>query len=428
MAKLKSTDIFGNLATYGDVIVSGDLSIYGKFNTIDVDTMKVVDKVIELGHVEEGSPTDVTADGGGIILKGATDKTITWVSGADEGWFSNRPFRALELYDAGYRVLTTNSVVVASSVSGGVLKFNGSSKLNGAFYNGSAANPDGIIRLNYDGYFYATKLYGKVGNDMKEVLLDGQGYMIDTDIQTFFNQQLLNADSSSVGAIKYNGKTKSTGVFYGGTTNPSNSLRLNYDGNFHATKLFIAGTEVVGTDTATHNDGVMKGSNTGTKVSYDPFTTKTKGAFYRHSDAPSNSDILKYDGYFYATKLYVGGAEVVNTATHKDGIMKGGNSGTQVSYDPFSAKTKGAFYTAATAPTNSDRLAYDGYFYATKLYAGAAEVLTTSTGVTLLSLENALDEHLDLEGTKIMTGPLKLTSNSQIQYDSVAKAIKFVFN
>jgi len=47
----------------------------------------VDDKNIELGSV--ASPTDATADGGGITLKGATDKTILWQN-SDDRWHFNQ--------------------------------------------------------------------------------------------------------------------------------------------------------------------------------------------------------------------------------------------------------------------------------------------------------------------------------------------------
>ena len=62
----------------GDVSISGSLTVAGATTTIESTTITVDDKNIELGSV--GTPTDTTADGGGITLKGATDKTINWVS------------------------------------------------------------------------------------------------------------------------------------------------------------------------------------------------------------------------------------------------------------------------------------------------------------------------------------------------------------
>tara|TARA_Y100000004_G_scaffold65687_1_gene73725 strand:- start:395 stop:2020 length:1626 start_codon:yes stop_codon:yes gene_type:complete len=62
----------------GDVSISGSLTVAGATTTIESTTITVDDKNIELGSV--ATPTDTTADGGGITLKGATDKTINWVN------------------------------------------------------------------------------------------------------------------------------------------------------------------------------------------------------------------------------------------------------------------------------------------------------------------------------------------------------------
>tara|TARA_Y100000015_G_scaffold19097_1_gene18514 strand:+ start:512 stop:1579 length:1068 start_codon:yes stop_codon:yes gene_type:complete len=60
----------------GDVSISGSLTVSGTTTTVESTTVTVDDKNIELGSV--ATPTDTTADGGGITLKGASDKTITW--------------------------------------------------------------------------------------------------------------------------------------------------------------------------------------------------------------------------------------------------------------------------------------------------------------------------------------------------------------
>ena len=53
---------------------------------------------------------------------------------------------------------------------------------------------------------------------------------------------LATAGNSIVGAIKYNSTTKTSGQFYGGTTAPSNTTRLNYDGNLYATNFYGNGS------------------------------------------------------------------------------------------------------------------------------------------------------------------------------------------
>ena len=52
---------------------------------------------------------------------------------------------------------------------------------------------------------------------------------------------LRTAGNTGTGALRYSGTTKTSGQFYGGSTDPSNTTRLNYDGNLHVTN-FTAGT------------------------------------------------------------------------------------------------------------------------------------------------------------------------------------------
>jgi hypothetical protein len=66
--------------------MSGNLTVNGTTVTIDAETLVVEDKNIEMGSVD--SPTDSTADGGGITLKGTTDKTILWENDTDSWNFN----------------------------------------------------------------------------------------------------------------------------------------------------------------------------------------------------------------------------------------------------------------------------------------------------------------------------------------------------
>jgi hypothetical protein len=66
--------------------LSGDLTVNGTTTTLNSTTISVDDKNIELGSV--ATPSDSTADGGGITLKGATDKTFNWVDATD-AWTSS---------------------------------------------------------------------------------------------------------------------------------------------------------------------------------------------------------------------------------------------------------------------------------------------------------------------------------------------------
>jgi hypothetical protein len=75
-----------SVGTLASLTVTGDLTVNGTTTTINSTTLTVDDKNIVLGDVE--TPTDSTADGGGITLKGATDKTFNWVDATDS-WTSS---------------------------------------------------------------------------------------------------------------------------------------------------------------------------------------------------------------------------------------------------------------------------------------------------------------------------------------------------
>jgi len=72
--------------TNSGTTITGDLTVSGTTTTIESTTVTVDDKNIELGSV--ATPTDTTANGGGITLKGATDKTINWVQSTGYWTFS----------------------------------------------------------------------------------------------------------------------------------------------------------------------------------------------------------------------------------------------------------------------------------------------------------------------------------------------------
>ena len=106
--------------TTGNVTVGGDLVVNGTTTTVNSTTVTVDDKNIELGSVD--TPTDTTADGGGITLKGATDKTFNWVNSTDS-WTSSEHIdlaSGKEFKVAGTSVLsgsTLGSGVTSSSLT-----------------------------------------------------------------------------------------------------------------------------------------------------------------------------------------------------------------------------------------------------------------------------------------------------------------------
>jgi hypothetical protein len=95
------------ITTTGNVIVGGDLTVNGTTTTLSSTTLTVADKNIEIANVS--TPTDVTANGAGITVKGASDKTFNWLS-------STSSFTSSENVDlASGKTFKINGTTVLSS-------------------------------------------------------------------------------------------------------------------------------------------------------------------------------------------------------------------------------------------------------------------------------------------------------------------------
>ena len=84
-APLASPALTGT-ATAVNLTISGNLTVDGTTTNINSTNLVVEDKNVVLG--DTATPTDTTADGGGLTLKGATDKTFNWVDATD-AWTSS---------------------------------------------------------------------------------------------------------------------------------------------------------------------------------------------------------------------------------------------------------------------------------------------------------------------------------------------------
>jgi hypothetical protein len=122
---LTSLAIAGAATVGGNLTVTGNLQVDGTLTSINSTTVTVDDKNIELGST--ATPTDTTADGGGITLKGTTDKSIIW-DNANDNWTFNQDVNAstgkvFRVNNASVLSATTlgSSVVTSSLTSVGTL-------------------------------------------------------------------------------------------------------------------------------------------------------------------------------------------------------------------------------------------------------------------------------------------------------------------
>ncbi len=101
-----------------DLTLSGNLTVNGTTTNINTTNLTVEDKNIVLGDTD--SPSNATANGGGISLKGDTDKLFTW-SLSDSAWSSseNIVIPSDKTYKIDGNIVLSSSQVLGKSLPSG---------------------------------------------------------------------------------------------------------------------------------------------------------------------------------------------------------------------------------------------------------------------------------------------------------------------
>ena len=99
-------NVTGNVAATGNVTAvdatfSGNLTVNGTTTTIDTATLSIEDKNVGLGSVT--TPSNTTADGGGLTVFGGADgdKTLQWLDSTDRWTFGGGDVQANAFYGNG---------------------------------------------------------------------------------------------------------------------------------------------------------------------------------------------------------------------------------------------------------------------------------------------------------------------------------------
>jgi hypothetical protein len=159
-------------ATGTSLVLSGDLTVNGTTTTINSTEITIDDKNLTLGSV--ATPTDAGADGGGITLKGATDKTLNWVDATDS-WTSSEHFNL---------------------ASGKVLKIAGTQVLSATEYTGNAATvTNGVYTTSKISALAATS-----SSELASVISDetGTGALVFANTPTLVTPELGAATGTSL--------------------------------------------------------------------------------------------------------------------------------------------------------------------------------------------------------------------------------------
>jgi hypothetical protein len=264
--------------------VNGNLTVNGTTTTVNSTTVSVDDKNIELGSI--ASPTDITANGGGITLKGDTDKTLSWVS-ATPAWTSSENFDLAsgKTYKiAGTTVLSGSAL--GSGVTGSSLTSVGTigtgtwqGSVVGATYGGTGVNNgSNTITLAGNLVTSGTNSLTLTTTGATNVTLPTSGTLVNTAVSSL-------SSLATVGTITSGTWQGSViGATYGGTgvNNGSNTLTLagnvTHSGAYTQTFTATGNTSVTlptsGTlATTTGASNVLGASATATSITANTATT-----------------------------------------------------------------------------------------------------------------------------------------------------------
>jgi len=218
----------GNTTIAGDLVLTGDLTVNGTTTTLDTTTLIVEDKNIELGNV--ATPTDITANGGGLTLLGDTNHTMLYNTTNGAWEFSEN------INVANTKVYRVNNADVLSATTLGTGVVNSSLTTVGALAAGSIAssfgnidigtstftgNGSGLTTLNASELDSGTVAGARLGGDQTMA-----------GVKTFSDTSA--ATNTTTGAVRVGGGMGVVGDLYAGSLNTADGSGID---NLNATNL-----------------------------------------------------------------------------------------------------------------------------------------------------------------------------------------------
>ena len=228
-----TTGATGNTTINGsNVIIKGNLIVDGNTSTINSTTISVDDKNIELGSI--AGANNITADGGGITLKGTTDKTINWINSTG-AWTSSEDFAVAS--GKTYKIDTTlvanstalGTAILASSLTsvGTITTGTWNATIISPTYGGTGVN-NGTKTITLGGNLTTSGAFATTltATAITSVTLPTTGTLATlAGAETFTNKTLTLPTISATGAT-FNGSTSGTTIVLASAVAGTTTLTL----------------------------------------------------------------------------------------------------------------------------------------------------------------------------------------------------------
>jgi hypothetical protein len=319
--------VTGGVGIGGSVNIQGDLTVNGTFTTINSTTVTVADKNLELGVVSV--PTDLTAQAGGITLKGATDKSIIWYSGV--GWSSSESWNlgASNTYKIG-------NTTVLSTTSLGIGVTNSSLTAVGTISTGVWAGT--LITALYGGTGYSSYTKGDVlvgaGNTFIKLGVGTDNYVLTASSSS--STGLTWSPTAAVGITTLNGIDVGTQTLATGTAGAF--FNISSVGSSHTFNIPIAGTGATGlvttlaqsfAGTKTFTGDVVVSSTTGS-TAFNTGSLTVYGGLGVSGQLSFNQAALGYTGASNPSMAFIGSTNsppITLTVLSDNSLLFEGTSG-----------------------------------------------------------------------------------------------------
>ena len=293
----------GTTTINNSLVVGGDLDVQGTLTTINSTTVQVDDKNIELGTI--ASPTDATADGGGLTLKGATDKTFNWYNTSD-AWTSSEH---LELAVNKSFYINTNNVLSQTT-------------LGTTVSNSSLTNFGLVTQLNVDDMrLDGNTLNVQTTNVDLNIAANGTGVInLNSDIETVYDASfgtlLDNSQVTVLGRLDVDNVAINTSDIFSTPTNGNLNIYANGTGKVTVEQLEILDNSI----TPSQSDANLELYSDGTGTIELNDSTNVTGDFTVSGTAAINGNTTIGDAAgdahtFNGTVTFANAVDMNGTAT-----------------------------------------------------------------------------------------------------------------